>query len=1614
MTLYLGLFNENEYYSDHYLAEVLESDLKKHSQPDDSSQSIQSLRSIARAYPSERNKLAGHKDPFKRIALQREWTSKVLKELGFEQGVGEFVLDDDGELPSLVQVRGVDGYVRLVVLEVLDEQTTDESDPLGLTPIRGQFSENRVPRPEILTSHWEHILDKHIIPMRHPPRWMLLLSASQLLLVDRYKWGEKRFLRVKFTDLFERVHGPSFRAVTRLFHCSSLVDIDGQNLADKLNANSHKHAHAVSTDLKYALRRSIELLANEAIFDLKNRLKERIYEKDEQMAAELGRECLRYMYRLLFLFFLEARPELDLVPMKSDVYLQGYSLDHLRNLELVQLTTDAARNGYYFHESLKLLFRLVREGHGASNPNEGGLDFKNPVFSQRKIDSHLFSDEDIPVLSRVRIRNHVLQQIVCEMSLSQPSKGKKWRGRISYSQLGVNQLGAVYEALLPYRGIFAEENLYEVRAESSSSDELEGTFLVRAEDIESFSEAERCHDIDENGHKRLRKHEKGSFLFRLAGRDRKKTASYYTPESLTRCVVKYALEERITPEMRAEEILKLKILEPAMGSAAFLNEAVNQLADRYLELRQLELNTRIPAADYSSEQRKVRQYIVDRNVFGVDVNPVATELGKLSLWLNCIHENGRVPWFGLQVLAGNSLLGARRAAYSVNDIRSGDWKESEPSSTESSTTANGGQQSIYHFLLPYPDMLRFAAKKNDIASLIDSDLHTEVANWRRSFNAKLTDSELEILQLLSIEIDKLWTAHTQQLHFDRTQTEDHLDYWGSNGTDSGHLQSMDYREKDAALRRGVYSSSRISESPRRRLKMAMDYWCALWFWPLDQVESLPSREQWINEICLILTGRLPVNTTGEVDLLREQEGLQKEAELANLLKEVGTLDWQQVQENYPTLKLVEEISKQNLFHHWELEFADIFYFIEGKRKRGGFDLILGNPPWVVPSFDEQGLMSEYDAKISVHNSPAPRVHSMAKSYVTSNKSLASAWFAEWQSSQSTWSFLLSRQINHALQKQRADLYKSFIVQSWRLSRSLSVIGLLHPESVYTDAKGTRLRQELYKRLRRHFQFQNEHKLFEEIGHPNTFGINIYGEIKSEPCFDHLSNLYIAEMVRGCYEHDGSGSVPGIKSRDNKWETRPHQRRVVEIDLRALGVFAGCMDSEETPAFKARLMRVHSQESLSILRKLQTYPHRAADLGDSIFFSTMWNETTDVSKNTIRRDTQFVDTWGEFIYSGPHYFVSNPFFKTPRKKCVEKSDYDVLDLTWIPDDYCSRTNYIRSCEKEVYWSRIQSTPWSQKNTNNEERELITQRYRSISRERVNPSSVRTLQFAIVPEQACHLHSSYSCTFANYFRLLDFVSFASSLICDYQVRAAGMTHIQPNVLLKIPIPNPHSSDPRVNALRTRTLGLNCLTSAYTDLWAEINCAADSTNGERFLSFSQQENWTNSSLNSNYFSNLKSSWSRNSALRTDRERRQALVEIDVLVAMIMGFTLQELIAAYREQFSVLANYERNTWYDRTGRIIHTNNVSAVPVNLPTKAKKGDSYWSIDTHERKQSRIELGWNEVKNLREGTVSVEMIDSTLPGGPVPRIVEFKAPFVRCDREADYEEAWAEFERRFSN
>ena len=286
-------------------------------------------------------------------------------------------------------------------------------------------------------------------------------------------------------------------------------------------------------------------------------------------------------------------------------------------------------------------------------------------------------------------------------------------------------------------------------------------------------------------------YEKGTFIYRLAGREREKSASYYTPEVLTKCLVKYALKE-LLKDRKADEILNMTVCEPAMGSAAFLNEAISQLAEAYLDKKQEELGERIAFDRRAAELQRVKMFIADRNVYGVDLNPIAVELAEVSLWLNTIYKGAHVPWFGTQLACGNSLIGARRQVYHALKLKKGTWHCEEPEKvpeewvTDRHKTCKvykrkrSGGSYIYHFLLGDPGMANYTDK---VIRELEPDNSKLIKQRVKEFCVKYTDDDIEVLNELSDIIDDLWmrTIHARQKV--ELRTEDAFSVYGHDEGD---------------------------------------------------------------------------------------------------------------------------------------------------------------------------------------------------------------------------------------------------------------------------------------------------------------------------------------------------------------------------------------------------------------------------------------------------------------------------------------------------------------------------------------------------------------------------------------------------------------------------------------------------------------------------------------------------------------------------------------------------------------------------------------------------------------------------------------------------------------
>ena len=183
---------------------------------------------------------------------------------------------------------------------------------------------------------------------------------------------------------------------------------------------------------------------------------------------------------------------------------------------------------------------------------------------------------------------------------------------MSYSTLGINQLGAVYEGLMAYSGFLATEALFEV---DKDGDPDNGSWVIPVDRADEFSDDVFLTEEGLDGSTKRVRYEEGDFVFRLSGRDRQRSASYYTPEVLTEFTVRHALDVlfKENPELTAADILELTVCEPALGSGAFLNEAISQLAERYLKAAQDESGEVIDPERYQLElQRAKAHFAVNR------------------------------------------------------------------------------------------------------------------------------------------------------------------------------------------------------------------------------------------------------------------------------------------------------------------------------------------------------------------------------------------------------------------------------------------------------------------------------------------------------------------------------------------------------------------------------------------------------------------------------------------------------------------------------------------------------------------------------------------------------------------------------------------------------------------------------------------------------------------------------------------------------------------------------------------------------------------------------------------------------------------------------------------
>ncbi len=413
--------------------------------------------------------------------------------------------------------------------------------------------------------------------------WWLLLNGPTVRLVDARRHTAARHLDINLQCAAD--DDATASVLHRLLSSSALADGESTDGLASLIAVSDRDSHAVCAALRAGVREALEHLLNGLIPPGRR--------GDPVLVGDAYDEAQTAIYRLLFLLFAEARA---LVPTWHPIYRNAYTIERLREL------ADRGTRPEAIWPAFQAIWRLAHHGCEAG-------DLKVTAFNGR-----LFSPHGAPRLASATVSASCARQATLALSMASV-RTRSSRERIAYGDLGVEELGSIYEALLEFEPVLQ----HEPRPQSRHSAVLR--------------------------------------LERSAMDRRKRTGTFYTPHQLTRYLVSRTLEPLVRHASPAD-ILSLRILDPAMGSGAFLVAACRYLATAY-EQSLAEAGHCLPADVDEHERAGYRRLVAQRCLYGVDANPAAVQLARLSLWLTTLAADRPLGFLDHHIMAGNSLIGVR-------------------------------------------------------------------------------------------------------------------------------------------------------------------------------------------------------------------------------------------------------------------------------------------------------------------------------------------------------------------------------------------------------------------------------------------------------------------------------------------------------------------------------------------------------------------------------------------------------------------------------------------------------------------------------------------------------------------------------------------------------------------------------------------------------------------------------------------------------------------------------------------------------------------------------------------------------------------------------------------
>jgi Eco57I restriction-modification methylase/N-6 DNA Methylase len=473
---------------------------------------------------------------------------------------------------------------------------------------------------------------------------------------------------------------------------------------------------AVTKELRKQARQAIEEFIQEILDDPKNKDTLEGYQDKEKLAKDLWHEGLIFIYRLLFVLKGEASddPARSFSFTGSSVWRNTYS-PTVRLAGLVRSAIDQdTLTGNFLESGLRTIFKMFSQG------------VRSVELNIAPMGGALFGEDTTPLLSKLHWPERGCANLLDKLLWTIPHRrgGGQARERIHYGSLDIEDLGRVYEALLELEPGISIEGMCRLRRSKLEvvvpyeQGEKYRADLPSGETDELEEESENDEEEEEVNKKKTKVQwiegiRPRQFYLRV-GLGRKSSGSYYTPHSFVRFLVQETLGPKIdecSPKENPNpnEILKLKVLDPAMGSGHFLVEACRFMADKLYEAcrlcdeKALELENKSEKEineedkkDYLLQAYEWRKRIVDipdpddeilkylpsaapehgisglsqskaialckrlvtvHCLYGVDKNPLAVELAKLSLWLESQSEGLPLTFLDHRLVFGDSITG---------------------------------------------------------------------------------------------------------------------------------------------------------------------------------------------------------------------------------------------------------------------------------------------------------------------------------------------------------------------------------------------------------------------------------------------------------------------------------------------------------------------------------------------------------------------------------------------------------------------------------------------------------------------------------------------------------------------------------------------------------------------------------------------------------------------------------------------------------------------------------------------------------------------------------------------------------------------------------------------